>query len=179
MAIPSHPIHTIIIEDSIDDLIFIRRALYKLGPNFVVRVVNKKDQLGFLAKSFAADLIISDYLLPGWSGLEAYLMCKEVYPFVPFVFVSGAVSKDIASETALNGATAFVLKSELEHLPQTIKNILKDHELIEQPAPSFPPKAENEAPAQIGLLQEEVKRLHHLLHEIKDKWNKNREMEQI
>ncbi|MEO5696309.1 MAG: response regulator [Burkholderiaceae bacterium] len=62
------------------------------------------------------DAIISDYNLPGFSGLVALDLLKASGRDVPFVLVSGEIGEDTAVEAMRNGASDYLLKNNLARL---------------------------------------------------------------
>jgi len=82
-------------------------------------------------KSLAAcqfDLIISDYHLPGFTGLEALAAAKKQCPHVPFILVSGTIGEHAAIESLRAGATDYVLKQKPERLPSAVRRAVKEAE---------------------------------------------------
>ena len=62
------------------------------------------------------DAIISDYNLPGFSGLVALDLLKARGLDVPFILVSGEIGEDTAVEAMRNGASDYLLKNNLARL---------------------------------------------------------------
>jgi signal transduction histidine kinase len=62
------------------------------------------------------DIILSDYNLPGYSGLAALERVRKVGKLVPFILVSGEIGEDIAVQAMRNGANDYLLKSNLARL---------------------------------------------------------------
>ena len=62
------------------------------------------------------DLILSDYNLPGYSGLAALDKIRALGKLVPFILVSGEIGEDIAVQAMRNGANDYLLKSNLTRL---------------------------------------------------------------
>ncbi len=62
------------------------------------------------------DLILSDYNLPGYSGLAALDKIRALGKLVPFILVSGEIGEDIAVQAMRNGANDYLLKSNLARL---------------------------------------------------------------
>ncbi|HYG54580.1 MAG TPA: response regulator [Burkholderiales bacterium] len=79
----------------------------------------------------AYDLVVADYRLPAYSGLEALRYVRERDALVPFVLVSGALGEERAVEALRAGATDYVLKDSLARLPTAVGRALeerRDHE---------------------------------------------------
>jgi signal transduction histidine kinase/CheY-like chemotaxis protein len=74
----------------------------------------------------APDLILADYSLPGFDGLQALEIARRTYPDVPFLFVTGALSDDRAVETLRLGATDFVVKHRIDRLVPAVKRALDE-----------------------------------------------------
>jgi len=62
------------------------------------------------------DAIISDYNLPGYSGLEVLEALKSRQLAIPFILVSGEIGEDIAVGAMRNGASDYLLKNNLNRL---------------------------------------------------------------
>ncbi len=78
------------------------------------RVDSEAEFLGALAQEW--DAIISDYNLPGFSGLVALDLLKASGRDVPFIIVSGEIGEDTAVEAMRNGASDYLLKNNLARL---------------------------------------------------------------
>ena len=116
----------LILEDNQDDVLLIKRQAKKAFPDatFTVAV----DRESFLKKItwMSPGLVLSDYNLPDYNGLEALLYCRENLPQVPFVFVTGVLdSQEKAAEAILNGAAGYILKDNLRHMEDRLPEIVK------------------------------------------------------
>ena len=122
-------INILMLEDSRHDQELIKRQVKKAIPNAVFTVA--MDKAGFLEKIkwSKPHLILSDYHLPDYNGLDALLYVKEHLPQVPFIFLSGNLSDEEAVARAiLHGASAYVLKQNLKNLPEKIIQVYQDHQ---------------------------------------------------
>jgi PAS domain S-box-containing protein len=72
------------------------------------------------------ELILSDYTIPGFSGLDALAIAREKCPEIPFLFVSGTIGEDTAIEALKNGATDYVLKHRLMRLIPAVDRALRE-----------------------------------------------------
>lgn len=123
---PHRSIKILILEDVTEDARLIRYELEK--ANFIINAKIVDDEASFVLalEHFFPDVILSDYNLPVFSGLDALLIAQETSPNTPFVFVTGAIGEEIAAETIINGASGFVLKSNLTKLPPLIDKLLRE-----------------------------------------------------
>ena len=62
------------------------------------------------------DAVVSDYNLPGFSGLVALELLKASLREIPFILVSGEIGDDTAVEAMRNGASDYLQKSHLARL---------------------------------------------------------------
>ncbi len=119
-------IRLLIIEDMEDDAFLILRELRKGGfePDYTI-VDTKKD----MEKALAAqtwDIIVSDYFLPRFNGLEALEIAKNYDPDVPFILVSGVIGEDLAVAAMKAGAHDYMMKGNLKRLIPAVKRELHD-----------------------------------------------------
>ena len=78
------------------------------------RIDSEAEFLGALEESW--DVIVSDYNLPGFSGLVALELLKASGRDVPFILVSGEIGEETAVEAMRNGASDYLLKNHLARL---------------------------------------------------------------
>ena len=69
-------------------------------------------------------IVLSDFKLAGYDGLEALALAREVSVDLPFIFVSGALGEDLALETLRRGAMDYVLKDRLDRLGPAVERAL-------------------------------------------------------
>ncbi|OQY30521.1 MAG: hypothetical protein B6I38_07335 [Anaerolineaceae bacterium 4572_5.1] len=91
------------------------------------RVETKKD---FLAELDNPDyeIILADYNLPSFDGMQALKLFVERGLDIPFILVSGKLGEDTAVEAVKAGATDYVLKDRLSRLAPSVKRALKEYE---------------------------------------------------
>jgi PAS domain S-box-containing protein len=119
-------IRSLIIEDSEDDALLMLRELQKGGFEPVYKIVDTEHDMQEALKSQAWDLIISDFSLPGFNGLEALKTARKYDPDVPFILVSGTIGEDIAVTAMKSGAHDYMMKDNLKRLIPAVKRELHD-----------------------------------------------------
>jgi len=115
------------LEDMENDIQLIKRAVKKSIPNVVFTVASDKE--GFIEKLNwqVPQIVLSDYHIPGYGGLEAMKLVHAEHPHIPFIFVTGTLnSEESAAKTILKGASGYVLKNNLKILPDVIKKVLEN-----------------------------------------------------
>lgn len=119
-------IRILLLEDSPTDEEFVRRALRSGGVSFEMkRVETKHAFLDRLARC-TPDLILSDFSLPTFDGMQALALAREKYPDIPFIFVTGTMGEEVAIETLKEGATDYVLKQRLSRLVPSVHRALRE-----------------------------------------------------
>jgi len=125
-------IKILFLEDVHADAEIIWKELSRNGINFSKKLVdNKADYISAL-KSFDPDLIISDYALPQFDGMNALLLKNETAPDIPFILVTGSINEEIAVEIIKAGADDYIIKQNLSRLGAAIIGALKKKEMIHE-----------------------------------------------
>ncbi|MFL5203623.1 MAG: sensor histidine kinase [Microvirga sp.] len=150
----------LLLEDSALDAELVTEALIEAGlPVSIERVVSA-DEFTRAVRDESWDLILADYLLPAFNGLNALEIAQEMARATPFVFVSGALGEEVAVEALKRGATDYVLKDKLDRLPATVLRALAEaRERAER-------KRAQDALQQ--MLDERTALLHELDHRVKN-----------
>ncbi|HEX7692623.1 MAG TPA: response regulator [Sediminibacterium sp.] len=124
-------LRVLLLEDSLFDAELLQRLLKKEIPEAVVAVVNNKN--GFLAAlQEVPDIILSDNSLPDINTREALSISRKLYPFVPFIMVSGTVGEEAATEIIRLGADDYILKDRLARLPVAIDNAILSRQQVKE-----------------------------------------------
>lgn len=71
------------------------------------------------------DLILADYHLPGFSGLDAWQMVRDMALDVPFVILSGAIGEEAAVDALHQGVSDYLLKDNIPRLAHVIERALE------------------------------------------------------
>jgi signal transduction histidine kinase len=74
------------------------------------------------------DAILSDYNLPGFSGLAALEILKASGRLLPFIIVSGEIGEETAVQAMRNGANDYLLKSNLARLSPALDLAIEANE---------------------------------------------------
>lgn len=119
----------LLLEDSPVDAELNERELRKAGISFTSLRVESLE--GFVAalEDFKPELILADYHLPGFDGLQALAIAHEKHPEIPFIFVTGAMGEERAVDSIKHGATDYIIKDRLARLPSTVERALKEKAL--------------------------------------------------
>jgi signal transduction histidine kinase len=146
-------LRVLFIEDSVADVALLERQLLLGGYAVTARRVDTSADL-LDALRAAWDLIIADFRLPGWSGLEALRLVNATAPDVPFLVVSGAISEEQAVATMKAGAQDYLFKGNLQRLVPVV-----ERELREAAARTARRRAQAEEAARERIYQEQLRSL--------------------
>ena len=114
-------IRILYLEDVPSDAELILHELSRSGMHFTHTIVEtKKDYIEGLI-SLTPDLVISDYSLPQFDGMNALSLRNEIAPHTPFILVTGSVNEEVAVECIKAGADDYILKSNLSRLIPSLK----------------------------------------------------------
>lgn len=115
------------LEDNQLDVELISELLRESGLHCAIETVHTRD--GFqshLQHRQNWDIILADFGLPGFDGLSALAIARELRPNTPFIFVTGTMGEDNAVESLKHGATDYVLKQNLARLAPAVNRALKE-----------------------------------------------------
>jgi PAS domain S-box-containing protein len=121
-------IRILYLEDNPVDVELSRALLEKDGLKYEMTVVDTREDYVAALEAGGYDLILADYQLPSFDGMAALEIAREKYSWLPFIFVSGAMGEEIATESLKRGATDYVLKERLARLPGSMRRALVEAE---------------------------------------------------
>jgi PAS domain S-box-containing protein len=116
----------LVVEDSESDAELLLHELSKAGYKPTARRVDSSVQMEAALVHDNWDLIISDYVLPQFSGLEALKILKRRGLDIPFIIVSGKIGEEVAVEALKAGAHDYLLKDRLTRLAPAIDRELRE-----------------------------------------------------
>jgi signal transduction histidine kinase len=127
-----HPneIRVLHVEDNEMDAELVAQALRRGGFAFSVVVVQTEAEFERQLRSHSPDVVIADYNLPQWKGMEALEVLRRAGLDIPLILVSGALGDITAVECIKRGATDYVLKDGLARLPEAVRRALQERHLL-------------------------------------------------
>jgi len=121
-------IRLLIIEDVEDDVLLLLREIRKGGFEPVFKRVDSEKDLVEALTGETWDIVISDYAMPGFTGIDALRIVKRHDPDIPFILHSGAIGEDVAVTAMKEGAGDYLMKDNLKRLIPAIERGLQDAE---------------------------------------------------
>jgi diguanylate cyclase (GGDEF)-like protein len=123
---PLTPLHVLIVEDSEADSELLLRALRRAGYYPVCERVETADAMSTALDGQDWDIVISDFTMPRFNGMEALRLVQQLKPDIPFIIVSGTIGEDRAVAAMKAGAHDYIMKGNLARLVPAIERELKE-----------------------------------------------------
>jgi PAS domain S-box-containing protein len=123
-------IKILIVEDTISDLELILHELNRAKISFEHQYVENETGFRKALAGFNPGLVLSDYQMPQFTGMEALLIVREMDPTLPFIIVTGTINEVVAVECMKAGASDYILKENLNRLGSAITSSLEKQESI-------------------------------------------------
>src|SRR5208283_5349375 len=120
------PLHVLIVEDSENDTLLLLRELNRSGYEPAHERVYTADGLSAALEKQPWDIIICDFVMPQFSGLEALKLTKRKGVDIPFIITSGKISDDTAVMSMKAGAADYIMKDNLTRLGPAIERELQE-----------------------------------------------------
>ncbi len=114
------------LEDSVLDADLEIAHLARAGIEADVRRVETREDFEQALESGKFDVILADFHLPHFNGLDALGIARVKAAETPFIFVSGMLGEEIAIESLKNGATDYVLKMRMDRLGPAVQRALAE-----------------------------------------------------
>ncbi|HEV3041205.1 MAG TPA: response regulator [Candidatus Angelobacter sp.] len=122
-------IRILILEDNAVDARLTLRKAKETGLEIAADVATNSQQFIKYFQSQPYDLVLGDYRLPDWTGLDALRWLRNSGYGTPFILVTGTLGDELAVECMKEGANDYVLKEKLERLPFAIHRALEERRL--------------------------------------------------
>lgn len=110
----------LVIEDNQSDYELLLRSLKKNQLEAIFFRVQNEQEMRNVLNNEHIDVVISDYILPGFTGIEALKIFKEYQLMIPFITLTGTGTEVIAVEMMKEGSDDYVLKEHIERVYHSI-----------------------------------------------------------
>ncbi|WP_396613723.1 helix-turn-helix domain-containing protein (plasmid) [Haloferax sp. S1W] len=109
-SVLSEPIEVLLVDDNRDWLQLVKKMLEREAVPFSVRVAHSAtDALDVLSDE--VECVVSDYYMPGMTGIELLKAVRERRRDLPFLLFTGAGNEGLASKALAAGADDYVIKA--------------------------------------------------------------------
>jgi two-component system sensor histidine kinase UhpB len=125
----NRPLRVLLVEDSESDAALLALALERAGFLLESTRVETSGSLTEELNRQEWDLVIADYVMPGFDGLSALALVKARGLDLPFIIVSGHITDDTAVAAMKAGAHDYVMKDNLTRLAPAVERELREAEV--------------------------------------------------
>ena len=119
-------LRVLLVEDSEDDAFLILRELQRGDYEIQSTRVYTAAALEKALDDQGWDVIISDYVMPGFGGMDALAQCRARGLNAPFLMVSGRMGEENAVEAMLAGAQDYIMKHQMARLVPAVRRELRE-----------------------------------------------------
>ena len=114
-------LHVLIVEDSEPDAELMREQVREAGYELMSERVQTAEELTAALGRHTWDVILSDYVMPQFSGPDALKLVRGKHPEIPFIVISGVYGEEAAVHMMKAGASDYLVKSNLSRLVPAIE----------------------------------------------------------
>lgn len=123
----SNKLHVLIIEDNDDDChLLVNELRYGGFADIHFECVVSEKELIAALNNQQWDIVLSDYSMPGFNGIEALKIVKNTGADIPFILVSGAIGEELAVSALKEGVNDYLLKDRLYRLVSVVHRELEE-----------------------------------------------------
>lgn len=128
MTNTSNSLRLLILEDQEADALLAVAQLRQAGLQVTYQRVQDEAEFRQALIEFQPQIVLSDFSLPDFDGLQALTISRDLAPHTPFIFLSGTIGEERAVEALRSGATDYVLKHSTARLAPAVRRALQDTE---------------------------------------------------
>jgi PAS domain S-box-containing protein len=147
-------LRVLFIEDNPADVELEVHELTKGGFQVSGDTVQTPEELSEKLRAGGYEVVLSDYRMPRWTGLDAFYAMRKAGREIPFLLVTGTLGDELAVECLKKGIWDYVLKEKLARLPFAVEGALREKTLEDEHK-----RAAAERERLLGQTQERMKEL--------------------
>lgn len=118
------PVRILHLEDSRVDHALVKFALQRSQLPCELTLVDTLDDFQRELEARVHDIVVADYHLPGFNGLDAWEIVRGSGISIPFVILSGAIGEAAAVDAMHRGVDDYLLKDNMQRLAHVIERAL-------------------------------------------------------
>jgi len=122
-------LRVLVVEDDPSDVELVLHALKAGGIEADREVVQTPEEFMQCIRKNNYSIVLADYKLPEWNGLETVEILRREGLDVPVILVSGALGEVKAVECIKQGAADYVLKDQLPRLADVVGRAIREKQL--------------------------------------------------
>lgn len=114
-------LRVLVIDDSEDDTLLLERELRRGEWEVTLFRVDTSEKMQESLRNNSWGVVLSDFIIPGFGGMEALKLFNSFYLDIPFILISGKITEEMAVVALQEGAQDFVLKQNFARLLPAIR----------------------------------------------------------
>jgi two-component system cell cycle sensor histidine kinase/response regulator CckA len=122
-------LRVVIVEDRAEEAELAERELGRGGVAFDPLRVDTREAFVEALDQFRPDVILCDYALPAFTGMEALEIANRLAPWTPFLVVTGFLDDSQAVSVLTAGADDFILKDRMARLGPAVRTALENRRI--------------------------------------------------
>lgn len=115
----------LIVEDMPEDAEMVVRTIRKAGLTFEKRIVDNGPDCLEALRSFEPHLILTDYSMPQFTGMDVIRIRDENSPGTPLIIVTGSINEETAAACIKTGADDYLTKDHIKRLITAIEGVFE------------------------------------------------------
>ena len=123
------PLRVLIVEHNQADVELAVKELERAGFQVSAEMAETAEEFTQRLAQREYDVVLADYRLPGWTGMDALAILRQQGFTLPFILVTGTLGEERAVECIKQGVTDYVLKDHLVTLPLAVRRALDEQKL--------------------------------------------------
>lgn len=128
----SEAVRILIVEDQPTDAELAEKEILKTLQSCLFKRVETREEYLAELESFQPEVIITDYRMPRFNGLEALKLAQEKIPLTPVIIMTGAINEDTAVDCMKAGAANYVIKEHLKRLSQAVVHAIEEKRVLQE-----------------------------------------------
>src|SRR5687767_10473108 len=122
---PSRRLSILFIEDNSNDVALTLHTLKQAGIDARAEVVQTAHEFCASLATRDFDVVLADYMLPTWNGMEALELLQQMEKDVPVILLTGTLSDERAKASLDKGAVDYIHKDRMGRLPTAVRRALE------------------------------------------------------
>ncbi len=119
-------IRILIIDDSEDDALLEVNQIKKSGYEVYFQCIDTANEMVEALQEEKWDIILADYSMPKFNGIEALELLKKSKLDIPFIIISGTIGEELAVEAMRAGAHDYIMKNNLKRLLPAVEREIQE-----------------------------------------------------
>src|SRR5712692_9376607 len=126
------PLRVLLVEHSRSDAELCLQELKRAGFEVHCDIVQSPEEFSERMRSSIYDIVLADYQLPQWTGMDALALLRQLEKEIPLLLVTGALGEEVAVDCIKQGVCDYILKDRLTRLPLAVHRALMEKILREE-----------------------------------------------